>query len=54
MKETYITPAIELVEEEAAMLLAGSGVSADGIGYGGIDTDGSVDPESRLGIDFDY
>ena len=27
-------------------LLAGSGVSADGIGYGGIDDDGTTDPEA--------
>ena len=47
-KKTYIVPAIA---EEAVLtdqLLADSGVSSDnGIGYGGVDTEGSKDPSSR-------
>ena len=47
-KKTYIVPAIA---EEAVLteqFLADSGVSSDnGIGYGGVDTEGSKDPSSR-------
>ena len=47
-KKTYIVPAIA---EEAVLtdqLLADSGVSSDnGIGYGGVDTEGEKDPSSR-------
>ena len=42
----YIAPVAETVGAEPVMLLAGSGVSADGIGYGGIDIDGLVTPEA--------
>ena len=47
-KKTYIVPAIA---EEAVLteqFLADSGVSSDnGIGYGGVDTEGEKDPSSR-------
>lgn len=47
-KKIYIVPAIA---EEAVLteqLLADSGVSSDnGIGYGGVDTEGEKDPSSR-------
>ena len=47
-KKTYIVPAIA---EEAVLteqFLAVSGVSSDnGIGYGGVDTEGEKDPSSR-------
>lgn len=47
-KKTYIVPAIA---EEAVLteqFLADSGVSSDnGIGYGGVDTEGEKEPSSR-------
>ena len=47
-KKIYIVPAIA---EEAVLteqFLADSGVSSDnGIGYGGVDTEGEKDPSSR-------
>ena len=47
-KKTYIVPAIA---EEAVLteqFLADSGVSSDnGIGFGGVDTEGEKDPSSR-------
>jgi len=42
-KNTYMTPALQVVEAETQELLAVSGVSSDGIGYGGVDIDGSLD-----------
>ena len=52
MKKIYIAPNIVVVEIESAMLLQaspGNGVysSDTGIGYGGVDTDGSIDAEAR-------
>ena len=44
MKE-YITPSVEAVEIEDMQLLAGSGVTADDIDYGGVDEDGILDPQ---------
>ena len=45
-KKEYIAPAVELVECDDMVLLAGSGVTSDvGIGWGGIDDDGSKDPD---------
>jgi hypothetical protein len=48
MKKTYIRPT---ATEEAVLteqFLADSGVSSDnGIGYGGVDTEGEKDPSSR-------
>jgi hypothetical protein len=45
-KRLYITPDMEVVEIKAMTLLAGSGVSSvSGIDYGGVDENGSQDPE---------
>ena len=40
-KKEYITPNMRLLSCGMGSLLSGSGVSADGIGYGGVDNDGS-------------
>mgnify|MGYP000338519667 CR=1 FL=1 len=48
MKKTYIAPNTVVVEIESERLLAASGVHSDtGIGYGGVDTEGSKDAEAK-------
>lgn len=47
MKKTYIQPCIEDMQAEAAQMLAASVTGSNGIGYGGIDSDGSLDPETK-------
>lgn len=49
MKKTYIAPNTFVVEIETEMLLAASdGVYSDtGIGYGGVDTEGSKDAQAK-------
>ncbi|MDD7096789.1 MAG: hypothetical protein SPH23_06995 [Prevotella sp.] len=56
MKKTYIAPNTDVVEIESEMILAASGVSSNtGIGYGGVDTDGSMDAEAKsVGSSWDY
>ena len=49
MKKTYIVPNTVVVDIESEMLLAASnGMYSDtGIGYGGVDTEGSKDAEAK-------
>ena len=50
MKKTYIMPAASLMEAEVEQMLAGSVTSEDpniNIGYGGVDTNGSLNPEAK-------
>ena len=48
MKKTYIAPNTDVVEIESEKLLAASCVYSDtGIGYGGVDTEGSMDAEAK-------
>ena len=49
MKATYITPGMEIEEISVESMIATSGVHSDeyGIGYGGVDEDGSLTPSSR-------
>ena len=48
MKKTYIAPNTVVVDIESEMILAASGVYSDtGIGYGGVDTEGSKDAEAK-------
>ena len=50
MKKTYIAPVITReVALKAHAMLCGSGVTGDGIGYGGVDTGGTKDPSAREG-----
>ena len=51
MKKTYMTPAFEVVRVQTQALLTGSGVNTDGIGYGGVDTGGTMEPSSREILD---
>lgn len=51
-KKEYIAPSMDVVEIKNMQLLAGSGVTADGIDYGGVDDEGIIDPSSPdLGLD---
>ena len=56
MKKTYIVPNTVVVDIESEMILAASGVYSDtGIGYGGVDTEGSMDAEAKsVGSSWDY
>lgn len=48
MKKTYIIPATSLMSAEVEQMLANSVWSEGfGIGYGGVDEDGSHDPEVK-------
>lgn len=48
MKKKYIIPAIKrAVMLKAHTILCASGVTGEGIGYGGVDEEGSVEPSSR-------
>ena len=48
MKKRYIQPCMKDERAQAAEILAGSGVTGnDGIGYGGIDNNGTLDPEAK-------
>ncbi len=47
MKATYITPCMDTEEISVENMIATSGVTSDGIGYGGVDEDGSLTPSSR-------
>ena len=48
MKKKYSTPGMTMVELQHTGPLANSDISSDyGLGYGGVDGDGSVIPESR-------
>ena len=40
-------PAIEEIEADLAVILCDSVFSEEGIGYGGVDEDGTHDPDSR-------
>lgn len=56
MKKTYIAPNTDVVQIESEMILSASGVSSNtGIGYGGVDTEGSKDAEAKsVGSCWDY
>ena len=49
MKKTYLQPSAEMDNMETeSMICSSPGVTSDrGIGYGGVDEDGSLDPASR-------
>jgi len=48
MKKRYIQPCMKDEYTQAAETLAVSGVTGNnGIGYGGTDNDGSLDPEAK-------
>ena len=48
MKKRYIQPCMKDEHVQAAEILAGSGVTGnEGIGYGGTDNNGTLDPEAK-------
>lgn len=48
MKTIYITPSMEILELSVENMIATSGVYSDnGIGYGGVDEEGTLTPSSR-------
>ena len=51
-KKEYIVPSMEVVEIKNMQLLAGSGVTSDGIDFGGIDDEGTLDPTAP-GLEID-
>jgi hypothetical protein len=51
-KKEYIAPSMDVVEIKNMQLLAGSGVTADGIDYGGVDDEGTLDPTAP-GLEID-
>ena len=47
-RKTYITPHVQVVKTEYLQLLSSSGVTSNnGIGFGGFDDGGAIDPASR-------
>ncbi len=46
MKKTYIIPELELIAVSNLSLLTVSGVTGNGIGYGGVDDSGIIAPEA--------
>ena len=49
MKKVYTTPAIEVLEYISEQMIAASGVEgSNGISYGGIDENGSMNAETRM------
>lgn len=54
MKKTYMQPQIEVASAELETFICGSqGVYGKDIGYGGVDSSGGKDPESRQAIFWD-
>ena len=47
MKKKYIQPCIEEMQAQAAQILAASVTGNNGIEYGGVDNDGSLNPETK-------
>ena len=48
MKKTYHVPNMEAMQLQGEQILAGSGVTgSNGISYGGVDTEGALDPSVK-------
>lgn len=47
MKKTYIKASVEMDGMESETIICASVISDMGIGYGGVDEDGTKDPASR-------
>lgn len=49
MKRVYEAPAVEVLEYISEQMITASGVNSDsGIGYGGVDENGSMNAETRM------
>ena len=54
MKKRYIIPQVSIVQIMHELPIAGSGVTGNnGIGYGGVDTDGTLEPSVKEFNEFD-
>ena len=52
MKKKYLQPSVSMDNMALQVILAVSGVTSDkGIGYGGVDENGTKDPSSRRSMD---
>jgi len=49
-KKEYMAPSMEVVEIKNIQLLAGSGVTSNDIDFGGVDTEGTLDPAAPPGL----
>lgn len=49
-KIEYMAPSMEVVEIKNMQLLAGSGVTSNEIDFGGVDTEGILDPAAPPGL----
>jgi hypothetical protein len=49
MKKNYMKPSVEVVETNLTKMICASRdvTSSKGINYGGVDGDGTIDPDSR-------
>lgn len=55
MKKTYMAPRVEQVPVDSELPLCASGVGGGGgtgIGFGGVDTEGTLDPSAKEIVDF--
>jgi len=51
MKKTYINPVAKYLSVEEESILAASGVTSNnGIEYGGVDTEGTLDPSVKENV----
>ena len=50
-KKEYMTPSLVVVEIAAKALLMASGVESEGIGFGGVDENGSIEPTAPIMTD---
>ena len=51
MKKIYCIPSMQALQMQGEQVLATSSVTSNnGIGYGGVDTDGSLDPSVKENI----
>ena len=53
-KLSYVSPQIKMLVLTYGKFMNGSGVTGNGMGYGGIDEDGSKDPSAKSNIWDDY
>ena len=54
MKKQYIIPSMSVVRIGSMQMLSGSVKGSNGIGYGGVDNNGTVDPASRSHKYYDW
>ena len=50
-KKDYMTPSLMVMEIETTAFLMASGVESEGIGFGGVDENGSIEPTAPIMTD---